>query len=433
MERDPLVERLEALRSGRQVDSDRPGPPSLGWKPGRASARAAAADYDTSSGIHPVDRGPMTWPDPDTIVQRAATDTMRARSPGLVPKLFETGPLPGVPTSWLIMGDFLALGSLLASCTLTAMALGPVGVLVPLAMESVAYAGGLLITQATQGGLQRAQRAAFLQEEEDPETGVVDEEAILQVLQEDAEMARRTNLPLAVLVIGVDGTPDVDGLIDQGAGEPLLAEMARRTRAVLRPEDSLGLHGSRQLLAVITGFDPTAVALLAERVRLAVASMPFQLDGTLLPVTVSVGVAWTDAAALARPADLVKRATQALFRAQMRGRNRVVVAGRAGETGQERMGATLGVGTPGRPAPGAPPAGGQTFAVGPPGAGPASGPSVGGVPPSGAGQSGGPTVGVVPPPGSRPPGRPNLGAPPAGGAPGAGARPPFPPPNRPST
>jgi two-component system cell cycle response regulator len=68
-------------------------------------------------------------------------------------------------------------------------------------------------------------------------------------------------------------------------------------------------------------------AVVADRLRLAVADQPFTLQGydQKLPVTVSIGVAVTNSSSESLEA-LLKRADDALYAAKNGGRNRVVAA-----------------------------------------------------------------------------------------------------------
>ena len=61
---------------------------------------------------------------------------------------------------------------------------------------------------------------------------------------------------------------------------------------------------------------------LAERVRAAVAAQSIETREITLPVTISIGVAQSDAEGSAS-ADLLRRADEQLYRAKEEGRNRV--------------------------------------------------------------------------------------------------------------
>ena len=64
---------------------------------------------------------------------------------------------------------------------------------------------------------------------------------------------------------------------------------------------------------------------IAERIREEMASQAFQRKGQDFNVTVSFGIAEFDSKPTKNPADLMKVANQALYKAKHEGRNRTIV------------------------------------------------------------------------------------------------------------
>lgn len=205
----------------------------------------------------------------------------------------------GVPAGWLRAGDLIAVGSLIAGCTLTAMTLGPAGLLLTVAMEAMAAAGGALVAQELDRPVRRHASASASDE-------LPDEATTLAILDEELQRSRKARVPLGVLLMAPDGPADLAAL----------EHIAERAANSLREEDTLGRQGSECLLAVLPGFGASLASLVAQRIRLA----------TPPEVTVSIGVAATDLAPKADLPELVKMAAQALYRASKRGGNGVVVA-----------------------------------------------------------------------------------------------------------
>lgn len=312
------IERLPALRAEEGTQLPAVYLPSAR---GRAAARAGGPPPDTPDIRYGLDLRPE-WHDLDAVrllEEASHLPSLRSTSPGLVAKMFATGPLPGVPVSWLVAGDLLAVGSLVAGCALTAAVLGPVGLLATVAFEAMAYAGGVLITQSGQEDLEKAQRSALLQSAQDPRTGALDPAMLMDVLKREFHGARSSGAALALLLIQPDD-------LEEDAAEPdVLRHVAERAASALRAEDAVGMHGQGQLMVVAPGFGFAPATMLAERIRLAVASAPLRGPGGEVSVTVSIGAAATECAAMAELPALVKRVGQALYRARRRGRNRVVV------------------------------------------------------------------------------------------------------------
>jgi len=102
--------------------------------------------------------------------------------------------------------------------------------------------------------------------------------------------------------------------------------VADRLKECLREIDLLARYGGEEfsILLVETGED--AALQVAEAARLAIALKPFSIDGLVLPITVSVGVATPFLGEKADSESLLKFADVALYRAKAKGRNCTVAA-----------------------------------------------------------------------------------------------------------
>ncbi len=157
----------------------------------------------------------------------------------------------------------------------------------------------------------------------DPLTGLWNRRAATAGLRRDLDRAARSGEPVALLLGDLDGFKSINDTWGHAAGDQVLVETAARLRRCARQSDSIARWGGEELLVVLPGSDAMVAAEVAERIRLAVGSEPVVVAGNRLPVTISLGVAVTHAAAAEEWQELVRLADEALYRAKQYGRNRV--------------------------------------------------------------------------------------------------------------
>lgn len=129
----------------------------------------------------------------------------------------------------------------------------------------------------------------------------------------------------AVMLFDIDHFKQVNDRHGHPAGDEVLRELATRALRHVRSIDLVGRLGGEEFIVVMPETSLGGAALVAERVRAAVADEMFTLpkEGKTLPITVSIGVAVTG------PDDdelecVLKRADNALYDAKNAGRNRVI-------------------------------------------------------------------------------------------------------------
>jgi two-component system cell cycle response regulator len=130
----------------------------------------------------------------------------------------------------------------------------------------------------------------------------------------------------AVMMFDIDHFKQVNDRYGHSAGDDVLRELAERSLRQVRSVDLVARVGGEEFVVVMPETNLAGAAVVADRMRLAVADEPFVLgSGEKLPVTISIGVAITAESGESLDA-LLKRADDALYAAKNGGRNRVVAA-----------------------------------------------------------------------------------------------------------
>ncbi len=140
----------------------------------------------------------------------------------------------------------------------------------------------------------------------DPLTGLRNRRFLLQHIDNDVAMTLRrvknymkngaakvtADIDLVFLMIDIDHFKFVNDQYGHAAGDLVLVQMAERLQKVARETDYLIRWGGEEFLMVARGTDRRDAHVIAERIRVAVNSRPFELtDGVQISKTCSVGFA----------------------------------------------------------------------------------------------------------------------------------------------
>jgi diguanylate cyclase (GGDEF)-like protein len=148
---------------------------------------------------------------------------------------------------------------------------------------------------------------------------------ILEILTERMTCARRDGTALAVALIDIDHFKRVNDTMGHLVGDDVLRTLGTQLPPKMRACDSLGRYGGEELLLILPEAKQNQPILLIERLRQAIAEIPFSYNGSSFRVTASLGVAWVTSPSDTTE-DIIARADEALYAAKGAGRDRVEYA-----------------------------------------------------------------------------------------------------------
>lgn len=134
----------------------------------------------------------------------------------------------------------------------------------------------------------------------------------------------RNGILVSAMMIDVDHFKQFNDKHGHLIGDSALRSIAHILTKNIRPDDLLARYGGEEFSVLLPGANITDAYQAAERLRYAVANLPFHLgceSQELIQITISIGVATIQSQESL--SSLLSRADIALYRAKQRGRNRV--------------------------------------------------------------------------------------------------------------
>lgn len=155
-------------------------------------------------------------------------------------------------------------------------------------------------------------------------TGCFNRAHALEVLDGEIRRARRSKLPLSLIMFDLDNFKEINDRHGHLCGDAVLAAIGAKMKAELRGSDLKCRYGGDEFMVILPDTPLQGAKQVSENLRLALESYPIAWNAEHVKVTASFGVGVvnpTDQDPLAA----VARADAALYRAKDRGRNDVQV------------------------------------------------------------------------------------------------------------
>ena len=122
-------------------------------------------------------------------------------------------------------------------------------------------------------------------------TGVYNREALLAMLFRETDRVQRSRSDLCLVLFDIDDFGHWNSRLGADACDDLLCQVASRTGSLLRSYDLLGRPGMDEFLIALPLCTATSAMSLAERLRDAVFSTPFQVAGEAVRLSACFGIA----------------------------------------------------------------------------------------------------------------------------------------------
>jgi diguanylate cyclase (GGDEF)-like protein len=156
-------------------------------------------------------------------------------------------------------------------------------------------------------------------------TGLYNRRYLEDAMNRELHRAERNHTAVSVIMIDIDHFKRFNDKFGHAAGDFVLNAVGRAITGSTRASDIACRYGGEELAVVLSEADLQCARDRAEQIRRAIREIDLnRLGQTLPPPTASFGVAVYPQDG-ATPADLLKAADRALYRAKQEGRDRVCV------------------------------------------------------------------------------------------------------------
>jgi len=159
---------------------------------------------------------------------------------------------------------------------------------------------------------------------QDPLTALGNKRALDAALHREAEMSRRHNIPLSIIVVDVDHFKNINDTWGHCAGDVILKQMADCLKASSRKSDQCFRFGGEEFVVVLSNTNAAGARIISERLRRNIETSRHFMGDTEVPVTASLGTATFNYKETL--SHFMERADRALYKAKQNGRNRVMSA-----------------------------------------------------------------------------------------------------------
>ncbi len=157
----------------------------------------------------------------------------------------------------------------------------------------------------------------------DPLTGLYNRRYLEDALREYWAEFRGSSAALAFLTLDIDHFKLINDTHGHDAGDQVLKQFADKLRDLTRDYDVVARTGGEEFSIIAPFPDRSQIIPFAERLCEMIGVMCVKIDGDMVKLTVSIGVA-SSADGFANEQALLKRSDELLYEAKRSGRNRVV-------------------------------------------------------------------------------------------------------------
>ena len=178
------------------------------------------------------------------------------------------------------------------------------------------------VTSMLAADILSAKKKITLLSQTDDLTGLLNMRTFNLIMDKEIARASRYKQPFTIVMIDVDRLKSVNDNFGHPAGSRLVRVIGNSIRDCVRTSDVLARYGGDEFVLLMTQTSTEHARMVAERIRAAIHNTSFDMNGSRVTSTVSIGIAsYPDGVETAN--EVLEKADVALYRSKQSGRNRV--------------------------------------------------------------------------------------------------------------
>jgi diguanylate cyclase (GGDEF)-like protein len=154
-------------------------------------------------------------------------------------------------------------------------------------------------------------------------TGIPNKRFLTDALQRELTRSQRHKRPLSLVVFDIDHFKKINDKYGHLAGDVVLRSLSTRINATVRKDEVFARYGGEEFVVVLPEASLEEAGKAAERIRVLVESEPVKIEDVVIPVTISVGIAYSSGEESLTSEEPFAAADKKLYAAKAGGRNRV--------------------------------------------------------------------------------------------------------------
>lgn len=145
---------------------------------------------------------------------------------------------------------------------------------------------------------------------------------LVEKLEEEFRAAKAAGSDLSLVMFDLDKFKGINDTHGHDAGDYVLKEVCNLIKPMVKQEFTFGRYGGEEFCIVLPKVAIEVAGRFAEEIRATIERSVFDYEGTVIPVTLSLGVAAVSDA-IPNSTEFIKAADACVYKSKKGGRNRV--------------------------------------------------------------------------------------------------------------